>query len=151
MEIVSNVALISINETLIVQLLSFLVFLFLLNRVMIRPLRASITRRSAYVDDLEKGIAEAKLEMATISSRIAEAETAAVRKANRQREDLETAGRAEAVLIIQSAREEIEQLKQQTDEEVAELIRQARKHVQGESERISVHIMEKVLCRKLMA
>ena len=34
MEIVSNIALISINETLVVQLVSFLLFVFIINRVM---------------------------------------------------------------------------------------------------------------------
>ena len=34
MQIVSNVALISINETLVVQLISFLIFLFVINRIM---------------------------------------------------------------------------------------------------------------------
>ena len=39
MQIISNIALISINETLVVQLISFLIFLFIINRIMFRPLR----------------------------------------------------------------------------------------------------------------
>ena len=45
MQIITNIALISINETLIVQLLSFLIFLFIINRVMIRPLRGVMSDR----------------------------------------------------------------------------------------------------------
>jgi len=45
MQIVSNVALISINETMVVQLISFLIFLFVINRVMFRPLRESMHER----------------------------------------------------------------------------------------------------------
>ena len=39
MQIVSVEALLSINETLIFQLLSFLIFLFIIKRMMFRPLR----------------------------------------------------------------------------------------------------------------
>ena len=37
MEIVSKIALITINETLVIQLVSFLIFLFVINRMMFRP------------------------------------------------------------------------------------------------------------------
>ena len=45
MQIISNIALISINETLIVQLISFLIFLFVINRIMFRPLRKTVGPR----------------------------------------------------------------------------------------------------------
>ena len=59
MEIINTIALISINETLIVQLLSFLVFLFLINRVMIRPLRSVIDEREDFVTRVRKEIEDA--------------------------------------------------------------------------------------------
>jgi len=54
MEIISNIALISINETVVVQMLSFLVFMFILNRIMIRPLRSSANDREIYIEKLVK-------------------------------------------------------------------------------------------------
>ena len=54
MQIVSNVALISINETFLVQLISFLIFLFIINRVMIRPLRGVMREREEYVEKLKR-------------------------------------------------------------------------------------------------
>ena len=49
MHIVSNIALISINETLIIQLVSFLIFLFLINRIMFRPLSHVMVERENHL------------------------------------------------------------------------------------------------------
>ena len=149
MEIVSNIALISINETLIVQLLSFLVFLLILNRVMIRPLRESMSQRNDYVEGLEKGISTSEEELTAITLRIEEQEAAAVQEAHAQRIELEAAGQETADSIMNAARKEIGQLKVQTNREVENLLMQARERVEKESGLISISIMEKVLSRKL--
>ena len=54
MEIVSNIALISINETLIVQMVSFLIFMFVMNMVMFRPLNRVMKKRSEYMESLKQ-------------------------------------------------------------------------------------------------
>ena len=63
MEIISNIALISINETMVVQLFSFIVFIFILNRIMIRPLRSSAHDREIYIENLSVDISNAQKEM----------------------------------------------------------------------------------------
>ena len=49
MQIVTTISLISINETTIVQIVSFLILVFILNRVMIRPLWKTIAERNQYI------------------------------------------------------------------------------------------------------
>ncbi len=149
MEIISNIALISINETMIVQLLSFLVFLMILNRVMIHPLRESMTQRNDHIKNLEKGVGLAEEEMAALTSRIEEQEATAAKEAQTRRIALEATGQEAADSIIKEARKKIEQLKKQTNREVEELLVQARAQVQKESDLISISIMENVLSRKL--
>ena len=53
MQIISNVALISINETVVVQLLSFLLFLYIMNRIMFRPLRNVMAQREDHLKQIQ--------------------------------------------------------------------------------------------------
>ena len=53
MQIISTIAMISINETLIIQLISFLIFLFIINRIMIQPLRSVSREREAHIQKIE--------------------------------------------------------------------------------------------------
>lgn len=149
MEIVSNIALISINETLIVQLISFLVFLLILNRIMIRPLRESMSQRTDYVEELGKSISTSEDEMTAITLQIKEQEATAVQEAHARRMELEAAGKEAADSMMNAARGEIGQMKVQVGGEIEKLLVQARERVEKESGLISISIMEKVLSRKL--
>ena len=70
MQIISNIALISINETLIVQVISFLIFLYIINRIMFRPLRSVTAERENHIKGIQKDIVEAenKLDALTLHS-----------------------------------------------------------------------------------
>ena len=52
MEVVSTIGLITINETVIIELISFLIFLFLINRIMFRPLQDIMGEREAHIEDI---------------------------------------------------------------------------------------------------
>ena len=80
MQIISNVALISINETLIFQIISFLIFLFIINRIMFRPLRKVMTERETYIENIQKDIVDAEKRFENLKSQI-QAQEKAVRNA----------------------------------------------------------------------
>ena len=82
MQIVSNIALITINETLIVQLVSFLLFLFIINRIMFRPLRKVMTERSTYIETLQREIADQQNELKKISKKIKDSEQKVLHEAH---------------------------------------------------------------------
>ena len=71
MEIISNIALISINETLIVQVVGFLVFLFVINRIMFRPLQSVMSDREIHIERVKRDIVEAQEDVASITSQTA--------------------------------------------------------------------------------
>jgi len=151
MEIVSNVALISINETLVVQLISFLIFLFVINRVMFRPLRRTIRERESYVDGIHMDIqaAEKKLRQTMQAARD---EDAAVRTAGLQMiKEMENQGSKEAGRIIATAREEIVGMGAKAQLEIDARIAEARKTIVAEADKLSLSVMEKVLDRRLMS
>ncbi len=149
MQIISNIALISINETLLFQIISFLIFLFIFNRIMFRPMRRAMNDRENYINNIEKDIVDAENQFDSLMIQIKEQEAAVRNEAFEQKENLEAAGSRQAEEILASARKEIAALKDKTKKDIAGQIKAARKHVKKESEALSLNIMEAVLHRSL--
>ena len=112
MYIDSNIALITINETLIVQLVSFLVFMYILKRIMVRPLRNTMDERDHYIEDIKKDIDNADLELKNVTNLIKEGEMAIKNEAREMREKLEESGKQQASEQIEAIREEIATIKE---------------------------------------
>ena len=148
MQIISNIALLSINETLVIQVLSFLIFLFIINRIMFRPLRSTMDEREAYLKKINNEIADAKDELETIGRRIEAHESAVKLEAFELNDKLEASGNQEATDIITSAREEISGLRQNTTRQIDYQISEARDHLERESKALAMNIMEKILDRR---
>ena len=149
MEIISTNALISINGTLIAQLVSFLIFLFILNRIMFRPLQGIMDDRESFIEkikletvDTAKELGRLNLEMKALESDVRE-EAAEIRR------ELEESGSREAAEILKSIRRESGSIREKTEIEIDAKISDAKKHLQKESEALMVNIMEKLLDRRL--
>jgi F-type H+-transporting ATPase subunit b len=147
MQIISNVALISINETLILQIISFLIFLFIINRIMFRPLRKVMNERESYIENIQKDIVAAENQLEDLTNQIQAQEKAVRSEAFEQKEQLEASGSQQAAEIFASTREEINTLRAEAQKEVDARISAARKHVQKESEDLAKNIIETVLYR----
>jgi len=149
MQIISNIALISINETLVVQLISFLIFLFIINRVMIRPLRATMAERDNYIQTVREDILDSKKELEEIIDESHQEEKEIRQAALQITAEMESLGNNEAQDIMGVARKEIAAVKKQTQDEIESLLAKAMTSVQKEAETLSVSIMEKILDRKV--
>ncbi|MCG6909370.1 MAG: hypothetical protein LJE94_04510 [Deltaproteobacteria bacterium] len=149
MQIISNVALISINETLVVQLISFLIFLFVINRVMFRPLRESMQEREHYIEGIQLEIRDAERKLQKIMLETRE-EDAAVRRAGQQvAAELEKQASTEASDIIEGVRQQILEMGEKNRKEIDARVAEARKTIAEEADKLSLSIMEKVLERRL--
>jgi F-type H+-transporting ATPase subunit b len=149
MQIVSVEALLSINETIIVQLISFLIFLFIINRVMFRPLRGLMKQRADHVSKIKSDVLAADNEYEQIFHQINERGSAVKSEAFAIREKLEKSGAGEASEIIASARQDIADLKKKMDIELENQISKAREYIETESEALASSVMEKILGRRL--
>ncbi|GBC63176.1 hypothetical protein DENIS_4169 [Desulfonema ishimotonii] len=149
MQIITNAALISINETMIVQLVSFLIFLFIMNRIMFRPINATIGERDEYINGLTQGIEDTRKNMEDVLNQL-EAREAEVRDdAYSLKSVLEEEGQQKAAEVHAEYQKEIALLRQENEAVVNAQIAEARKHLRSESEALAVGIMEKVLNRRL--
>lgn len=149
MEIVSTIALISINATLAVQLLSFLLFLLIINRVMFRPLRNTMRERESFIENLGREIEAADGERERIMTLLARQEREVRKEADAQRRKRRDEGAAEARRLVDGALAQIARMHREAEADVARQMTEAGKSVALEAERLSVALMEKVLERRI--
>jgi F-type H+-transporting ATPase subunit b len=149
MEIISNIALISINETLVVQVISFLIFLFVINHLMFGPLRKTMRDRDQYLETIAKDIDDARKDVERYTLEIEDRKTNIRSEAYEITKALENAAGQEAADIVAAAVEEVATIRDDTQKEVEAQIADARKHIQKESEVLAIQLMEKILDRRL--
>ena len=111
MEVVETIALITINETLIFQLLSFLLFLFIIHRIMIRPLNHAMQERDLLLKRLNGEIVDAGKQYDHICKQIERQEIEIRNEALKIRNEIETTGQQQATEMIARTKEEINAMK----------------------------------------
>ena len=120
----------SLDGTLLVQLVNFIVFLVILNAVFFKPVGAAIARRRAYIDGLKHDIEALQSEAKAYRGQAEEHRSAARRDADeaiaRGRAD---AGR-EADTIVGAAQERAAAITAEAHAEVAREVQTARRDEQ---------------------
>ncbi|MDP4727425.1 MAG: hypothetical protein NWS07_09035 [Desulfobacterales bacterium] len=149
MQIISTIAMISINETLIIQLISFLIFLFIINRIMIQPLRSVSQEREAHIQKIELDTVAAEKKVEQVLKQIQKQEAKAIDTAQEIREKIEESGKLEADEIIHATLREVENLSKENRRQVAAMVEEVRMSVPKEAETLAVGMMEKLLDRRL--
>ena len=148
MEIISNIALISINETLIVQVISFLIFLYLINRIMFRPLRNVMADRDIYIERVKLDIDQAQKKIESLTSQIQEHEADVKKEAFALKEQREAIGNQQAEEIFAAVRQEIADTSAKVQKDIDIQIIEARQSLQKESEALAISIIDKILDRR---
>ena len=149
MEIIATNALISINETFLVQLVSFLIFLYIMNRIMFRPLLSTMEQRGEYIDSVKADILSGSQQLDQLASELDAQRARVISEADEIAHSLEAEGDRRASELITEARQQIMELRSETEARVNEQVTQARQAIAGEVEAVTVTVMEKVLQRRL--
>ena len=149
MQIVSNIALISINETMIVQVISFVIFLFIINRIMFQPLLKTRGDRDQYLNQIAQDIVQAKEDVEQYTFELEERRNTIRSEAFEINKELEAVGNQEATDIVDAAVKEVSTIREDTTQKLEAQIAEARKQVQKESEPLAIQIMEKILDRRI--
>ncbi|MCF8025944.1 MAG: ATP synthase F0 subunit B [Desulfobacteraceae bacterium] len=150
MEIISTVSMISINETLIVQMISFLIFLYLINRIMFRPLQGVMRQRNEKIDSLGRDIEDSRIRLTNMHQQLEDQKKAAVEEANKNKIELESEGSEQAEEILGESQKEIESIRQENEKFINGQITDARQTLQDETARLAENMMEKILDRGLV-
>lgn len=145
MKIVETIALITINETLIFQLLSFLLFLYILNRIMIRPLHRVIGEREQLLERISQDISTAEQAYVDIGHQIESQEHATRIEAFKLKDEIEAKGHQSAEAVIAEAREQMNTLKEKARKTMADQLAAARQEIEKEARMISDQMIASLL------
>lgn len=148
MKIIETIALITINETLYFQLISFFVFLFILNRIMIRPLRKVMGERSMLLDRLSEEVTTTQQSFHDIEHQIEIQENAARVEAFKTRNKIEAEGQHEAEDLIAKTKGDIDALKSKAHKEADDHLAVARQEIEKEAAMISEQMIFALLGRR---
>ena len=92
--------LLSLDGTLVVQLVNFIIFLVILNAIFLRPVGAAIAARRAYIDKVGADIAQFEYDLKSLSVQAGDRRSAARRRADQIVGEARAAAQAEAAQII---------------------------------------------------
>jgi F-type H+-transporting ATPase subunit b len=92
--------LLSLDGTLVVQLVNFVVFLVILNAIFLRPVGAAIAKRRAYIDGVAADIEKYEGERRSLAAAADEARAAARRSADAVMAQARATAQADAAVII---------------------------------------------------
>jgi len=148
MKIIETIALITINETLFIQLLSFLLLLFILNRVMIGPLRRVMAEREAMLNRISQEIGATEQSYHDIEHQITAQEKTAQREAFKIRDQIEASGQQAADDLLSKARVEINVVKAKAHKEADDDLATARQEIEKEAAMISEQMIISLLGRR---
>ena len=142
---------ISINATLLVQLIHFLLLLFIMNRLMLQPLLKVIREREAYTDNTKSEIKDIEVKIGQLKEQFIAKENDARKDAARERTDIMSVGMNEADGFLNKSREEVSVIRQQAEKEVEAEVAQTQPLLEGQASSLVSGIMEKIIGRRIEA
>jgi F-type H+-transporting ATPase subunit b len=149
MEIVTQNELVSINATLLVQAVSFLLFLLLIERVMFSPLRRSMEERRVYLTGLRGELERQEREIAAMTALLDRETAEAKREAFVAAEKVAAGGKREAQALMRQVHSEIAALWQAESAAIPLRIARHRERLAQEAEPLAAAMIDKILGRSV--
>jgi F-type H+-transporting ATPase subunit b len=118
--------LLSLDGTLVVQLVNFIIFLVILNAIFLRPVGVAIAKRRAFIDGIANDIEQYRGQLHDLDAQIAERLSSARRAGDAHLGDVRAAAQSEAAAIVADHQAQAAAVAQQAAESVALEARAAR-------------------------
>jgi F-type H+-transporting ATPase subunit b len=116
----------SIDGTLIVQVVNFIAFIILLNIVFLRPVGAAIAKRRAYIDGLARDIEQGQIEVKALHGQAEDRRAAARREAEAELSKARAAAQNEAGELLVKYQEQATDLVEHAHRSVSAELEAAR-------------------------
>jgi F-type H+-transporting ATPase subunit b len=140
---------IDINITLFIQMVNFLIFLFLMNLVLYRPIRRVVAERKKFISDRQRGIEDSG-EQARAALLSYEQTLQDARRTGAARvQELKAAGYEQEKELLRQISEQTASKVQELRGEVQKDIAAARKDLKQQVKSFSVELAQKILGRKI--
>jgi F-type H+-transporting ATPase subunit b len=140
---------INLDITLVIQMINFLLLLFVLNLILFRPIRKIIKERNQIVETFNSDITsltgEAQASMEEFEEKILEAKKEGVGRVQSMKDEGEEA----EVELIATTTQEVQARIEEARKKVASDIQDARTELQKQVQTFSVAVTEKILGRSI--
>ncbi len=140
---------ISINATLVLQVIHFLLLVFILNRLMFRPIMRQIRERRGHFEKLKAQMDEMEQETLRLRQELSAREKAVRREASRQRSKLRSDGISQVEKILSETREKVGHLRSEVDQEAERQMSKAKPLVKEQAGALVDAIMERMIGRRI--
>jgi F-type H+-transporting ATPase subunit b len=137
------------DYTLLIQIVTFLILIYILNLLLYKPILAIIDRRKKQLEELEN---EIKLFKESVDKRVVEYEEKlkqAKANATELKKEIIKEGDNQAKSIVDAVRNEIPLMTQEFQQKMDKEIQAARQILSSQSRKLSLEVAEKVLGRSV--
>lgn len=138
---------VSVNATFFVQLLQFIILVFIMNYLLFKPLMRVVRERELKIEKTREEISEIQRRIQVLLERKAEQEAQAIKSANQRREEMKLAGLQEAAELQGKIKEEAIEKKKIVEQEVKKAIEAELLHIESLSQKLAKEIMTKLVLR----
>lgn len=142
---------ISINATLVLQVIQFLILVFILNRLMIQPTLKVIQKRGGFIEKTKEEIKGIELETERLREEFINIQDNARSEAAHERANLRTAGMNEADGFMEESRAQVQSIKAEAEKEAEKEIEQTKPLLNNEAAALAGEIIVKVIGRRVEA
>ena len=140
---------ISINATLPLQIVHFLILTFVLNRLLFRPILKLVKEREGHVDTTRKKIKELALETERLQNEYLSIQNDAGKDAAKERARIRNAGISEAKESLDDSRKEVMSIRTEADWEAEREVGKTQPLLAAEAATLADEITQWVIGRRI--
>jgi len=140
---------IELDWTLFVQIINFLLLVYLLNLVLFRPLRQGLKARQANMDQFEGDIAQLAEGEQALLSQVQENLTEARKQGLGQREALRQEGAQTETSLLEKIKQEVDEEWAKVEKKIKGDMAKARKALQAQAQDFAQALAAKIIGREL--
>jgi len=139
---------ISINATLIIQVINFLILVFILNRLLFRPILKLTRDRTHFFQSTKDEINQLEQETQELKDKYQSIQIDARREASRERERMKSMSATEIEGFLNESRNEASKIKTEAEKKAEMELNQAKSSVSGEAGVLADAIVQAMIGRR---
>ncbi|MEJ2724455.1 MAG: hypothetical protein P8175_07380 [Deltaproteobacteria bacterium] len=140
---------ISINATLLLQVVHLLILVLILNRLMFKPILKLVDERTGYIEKSKTEIKDLGSEAERLKREYLSRENAARKKASSESLELKKAGVAQLEALIDESQKEVASIRKESETKIETEIERARPTLPGEAMVLAEEIVERLIGRRV--
>ncbi|MCP4646485.1 MAG: hypothetical protein GY852_01965, partial [bacterium] len=137
------------NATLVVQLIHFLLLLFIMNRLMLQPLLKLIREREDYTKRTKSEIKELEVKIGQLQEEFVAKENVARKDAAQERSEIMNQGIGESDGYLNKSREEVSTIRDKAEKDVEAEVNKTQPLLDEQASSLVEGIMEKIIGRRV--